>query len=64
MKEENKKSPMDMPDYFEQFSTEDLEIMKEKNPAQYALVMERLKNHVVSANTEKSKRITDFDDFF
>ncbi len=57
---ENKK------EYWENFDPEELEIIKQNNPAQYALIIERLKIKVsleVLETKKSTKSIMDFDDF-
>jgi len=49
--------------YWEQFCPEDLEIIKEKDPTQYALIMQRLKLKANKESTELKKSIMEFDDF-
>ena len=60
-----KTTKKDLPAYYDDFSIEDLEIIKEKNPAQYTLIMARLKQKALETKEASSpnKSITDFDDF-
>jgi hypothetical protein len=68
-KKQNKngeKSTTDLPSYYDNFTVEDLDIIKEKNPAQYALIMARLKTkalETLQSKTPKKKDVMNFDDF-
>ncbi len=54
---------MEKTQYWENFSTEDLELIKEKDPIQYTLIIERLKLKAKEEKETKKKSIMAFDDF-
>lgn len=63
---ESDKIVTDLPSYYENFTVEELDIIKEKNPAQYALIMARLKTKALETIQSKKpakKEVMDFDDF-
>jgi hypothetical protein len=65
-KGDSKKYIKDLPSYYEDFSVEDLEIIKEQNPTQYALIMARLKIkalETIQSKTPQKKNLMDSDDF-